>query len=139
MPETTPALTAAIARAVADQRGDTIRLLQDFVSLPSVTGDEAAMQFAVNAAFTEAGLEVAEVEATPELIAPYCDHVGEETRFANRPNVVGTRRGAGRWALDPPQRPRRHRRERRPGDLDPRPARRRGRWAICSTAAAPAT
>ena len=95
MTQQLPDLTAAIAAAVAAQRGDTIRLLQDFVRVPSVTGEEGAMGAVVAAACAEQGLAVSQVEATPDMIAPYYDHVGEETRFANRPNIVGVRRGAG--------------------------------------------
>ncbi len=86
-------LTAAIARAVIAGRDDAVRLLQDFVRVPSVTGEEGAMAAVAAAAFAETGLVVEQVSATPELIAPYRDHVGDETRFANRPNVVGIRRG----------------------------------------------
>ncbi len=95
MTATPDQLTAAIARVVAAGRDDAVRLLQDFVRVPSVTGEEGAMAAVVAAAFTETGLVVEQVSATPELIAPYRDHVGDETRFANRPNVVGIRRGAG--------------------------------------------
>jgi acetylornithine deacetylase len=95
MPEQDAALTAAIARAVEGRRDDTIRLLQDLVRVPSVTGDEGAVQEVVAGAFAESRLAVERVSATPEMIAPYYDHVGEETRFAGRPNIVGIRRGAG--------------------------------------------
>lgn len=92
---TTEDRSTAIARTVAAGRDDAVRLLQDFVRVPSVTGEEGAMAAVTAAAFAEAGLTVEEVSATPELIAPYRDHVGDETRFANRPNVVGIRRGTG--------------------------------------------
>jgi acetylornithine deacetylase len=88
-------LTRAIAESVASRRAETVRLLQDFVRVPCVTGDEGAVQEVVAAAFAESRLTVERVSATPEMIAPYHDHVGEETRFANRPNIVGIRRGAG--------------------------------------------
>ena len=88
-------LNLAVGRAVRAGRDDAVRLLQDFVRVPSVTGEEGAMAAVAAAAFAEAGLVVEQVSATPELIAPYHDHVGDETRFANRPNVVGIRRGAG--------------------------------------------
>ena len=88
-------LSGAIAASVAARRGETVRLLQDFVRVPCVTGDEGAVQEVVAAAFAESRLTVERVSATPEMIAPYHDHVGEETRFANRPNIVGIRRGTG--------------------------------------------
>ena len=88
-------LTDAIRASVELRRAATLGLLQDFVRVPCVTGDEGAVQEVVAAAFAESYLAVERVSATPEMIAPYHDHVGEETRFANRPNIVGIRRGAG--------------------------------------------
>lgn len=42
-------------------------------------------------------------EATAGEVAPYVEHVGEQTRYEGRPNVVGTRagRGGGRSLLLP--------------------------------------
>jgi acetylornithine deacetylase len=94
-------LVQAIARVVEERRGESVRLLQELVRVPSVTGDEGAVQEVVERAFRERGLAVDVWEATPEEISPYKEHVGEQAGYENRPNVVGVRagRGAGRSLL----------------------------------------
>jgi acetylornithine deacetylase len=89
------ALAGEIRRAVDARRGDTVGLLQDLVRIPSVTGEEGAVQEVVERAFRERGLAVDRWEATPEEVAPYLDHVGEQKSYLNRPNVVGVRSGRG--------------------------------------------
>jgi acetylornithine deacetylase len=89
------ALAGEIRRAVDARRGDTVRLLQDLVRIPSVTGEEGAVQEVVERAFRERGLALDRWEATPKEVAPYLDHVGEQKSYSNRPNVVGVRGGRG--------------------------------------------
>ncbi len=88
-------LTQAIARVVEERRGESVRLLQELVRVPSVTGDEGAVQEVVERAFRERGLAVDVWEASPEEISPYKEHVGEQAGYENRPNVVGVRAGRG--------------------------------------------
>jgi acetylornithine deacetylase len=88
-------LTGAIARAVEDRRDESVRLLQGLVRIPSVTGQEGAVQEVVERAMEERGLEVDRWEATPEEISPYIEHVGEQPVYESRPNVVGVRAGQG--------------------------------------------
>src|ERR671910_442474 len=88
-------LTGAIARAVEDRRDESVRLLQGLVRIPSVTGQEGAVQEVVERAMVERGLEVDRWEATPEEISPYKEHVGEQPAHESRPNVVGVRAGQG--------------------------------------------
>lgn len=88
-------LARGIARAVEDRREEAVRLLQELVRVPSVTGDEGKVQEVVERAFRERGLSVDVWEATPEEISPYKEHVGEQTGYENRPNVVGVRAGRG--------------------------------------------
>ena len=95
MSDLTPDLVAAISRAVDERRDAAITLLQAMVRVPSVTGDEGAVQVVNERAMRERDLAVDRWEATPEEIAPYYEHVGEETRFAGRVNLAGTRRGMG--------------------------------------------
>jgi acetylornithine deacetylase len=95
MPSQDDALTAALARAVDAGREDAVRLLQRLVRVPSVTGDEGAVQDAVARAFGDRGLAVDRWEFTAAEIAPYRLHVGDQARVAGRPNVVGGRRGRG--------------------------------------------
>jgi len=84
-----------IGRAVEARREDAVRLLQDLVGVPSVTGEEGAVQEVVERAFLERGFEVDRWEATPGEISPYLDHVGEQETYENRPNVAGVRTGTG--------------------------------------------
>ena len=88
-------LQTAIARAVEDRRADAVELLQRLVAVPSVTGDEGAVQDVIEGELRARGLEVDRWEATPEEIAPYRWHVGDETRFENRPNLAGKLAGLG--------------------------------------------
>lgn len=88
-------LVNAIAEAVDARRDSTIRLLQSFVHIPSVTGREGEMAKAVEQAFHERDLDVDLWEATPEDVAPYLEHVGEQETYTDRPNAVGTHAGTG--------------------------------------------
>ena len=88
-------LAGEIGRAVEVRRADAVRLLQDLVRVPSVTGDEGSVQEVVERAFRERGLAVEAWEATPEEVAPYIDHVGEQSAYEGRPNIVGVRPGRG--------------------------------------------
>jgi acetylornithine deacetylase len=84
-----------ICRTVEARRGDAVGLLQKLVRVPSVTGEEGAVQGVVERAFRERGLAVDTWEATPEEMEPYAEHVGEQKTYSNRPNVVGVRSGGG--------------------------------------------
>lgn len=86
-------LADEIGGAVEDRRDVAVRLLQELVRVPSVTGEEGAVQEVVERAFRERGLEVDRWEATPEETLPYREHVGEQAAYAGRPNIVGVRRG----------------------------------------------
>ena len=88
-------LAGEIGGAVEARRGDAVRLLQELVRVPSVTGEEGAVQELVERAFRERGLAVDRWEATPEEISPYKDHVGEQKAYSGRPNVAGMRPGKG--------------------------------------------
>ena len=88
-------LAEAIRGAVQARREDAVRLLQELVRVPSVTGEEGAVGEVVERAFRERGLEVDRWEAAPEEMEPYRDHVGEQNSYENRPNLAGVRRGAG--------------------------------------------
>jgi acetylornithine deacetylase len=86
-------LAGEISRAVEAWRGEAVCLLQDLVRVPSVTGEEGAVQEVVERAFRERGLAVDRWETAPEEVAPYLDHVGEQKTYSNRPNIVGVRSG----------------------------------------------
>ncbi len=138
MKELDAGLAREIDRTVEARRGEAVRLLQELVRVPSVTGEEGAVQEVIERAFQERGLAVDRWEATPEAISPYKDHVGEQTTYEDRPNVVGVRAGRGgvarscstrtwtRWRVETPP----------PGATTRYPARSR---ETSSTAAARAT
>ena len=88
-------LADRIGRAVEARRDASVRLLQELVRIPSVTGEEGAMQEVVERAFRERGLEVDRWQATAEETSPYRDHVGEQETYEGRPNLVGVRSGRG--------------------------------------------
>ncbi|MDQ4127991.1 MAG: ArgE/DapE family deacylase [Actinomycetota bacterium] len=88
-------LAAAMRGAVEARREDAVGLLQEFVRVPSVTGEEGAMAEVVVRAFRERDLEVDRWEATPWEVEPYREHIGEQASYENRPNVAGVRRGTG--------------------------------------------
>jgi acetylornithine deacetylase len=88
-------LAQAIGRAVEDRRDETVRLLQELVRVPSVTGEEGTVQRVVERAMGERGLSVDVWEATPDDVSPYREHVGEQSGYEERPNVVGVRAGRG--------------------------------------------
>ena len=88
-------LAGAIRAAVEARREDAVRLLQELVRVPSVTGLEGAVGETVERAFRERGLEVDVWEATAGEMEPYRDHVGEQDSYEGRPNVAGVRRGTG--------------------------------------------
>jgi acetylornithine deacetylase len=88
-------LAGEIGHAVEVRRHDAVGLLQELVRVPSVTGEEGAVQEVVERAFRERGLAVDRWGATPEDIDPYRDHVGEQRSYSDRPNVVGVRSGRG--------------------------------------------
>jgi acetylornithine deacetylase len=88
-------LAEAIGRTVEGRRDDAVGLLQALVRVPSVTGEEGAVQEVVERAFWERGLAVDRWEATPEEAGPYKVHVGEQKTYSDRPNVVGVRAGGG--------------------------------------------
>jgi len=86
---------AAALKAVDAHRDDSIRLLRKLVGIPSVTGNEGAVQDAIEKEFKQRGLTIDRWEATREQIEPYLEHVGEQERYAGRPNLVGLRAGTG--------------------------------------------
>jgi acetylornithine deacetylase len=89
------ALTARIAAAVDTERDRAIADLQALVRVPSLTGEEGAVQAVVATLMERDGLDVDTWVPDAAELAPYADHVGAFDTLAGRPNVVGTRKGAG--------------------------------------------
>lgn len=91
----TPDEQRQIEDAVEGKRADLVGLLQALVQVPSLTGDEGAVQGVVAARMGDLGLEVDMWEPAVADLAPYFEHVGEFETLAGRPNVVGRWRGSG--------------------------------------------
>ncbi|MCC6935161.1 MAG: ArgE/DapE family deacylase [Thermomicrobiales bacterium] len=88
-------LVKRISDAVDARRDETVALLQSLVRVPSVTNSEGEVQKVVMNACGVRDLAVDAWEATPEEIAGYHDHVGEQTVYEGRTNVAAVRRGTG--------------------------------------------
>jgi acetylornithine deacetylase len=95
MPKLDDELVGAIRGAVEARREEAVRLLQELVRTPSVTGWEGAVGVVVERAFGARDLDVDTWQATPEEMEPYRDQVGEQDSYENRPNVAGIRQGSG--------------------------------------------
>jgi acetylornithine deacetylase len=93
-------MQADIARRIADsverRRDELFELVRELVRVPSVTGDEGAVQAFVAERMGELGLAVDVWEPDAAELAPYAEHVGAFASLAGRPNVVGRLPGAGR-------------------------------------------
>ncbi|WP_119065805.1 ArgE/DapE family deacylase [Rubrobacter indicoceani] len=88
-------LARRVSTAAEARRPDAERLLGDLVRIPSVTGNEGAVQRRIEREMLARNLTVDRWEATPEEIAPYIEHVGEQARHKARPNLLGVRTGVG--------------------------------------------
>jgi acetylornithine deacetylase len=89
------ALIPAITAEVEKLQAELIAMLQDLVRIPSLTGNEEAVQDRVVDFMRDLGLEIDRWEPDAAELAPYAEHVGEFASLAGRPNVVGTWKGAG--------------------------------------------
>lgn len=72
-----------------------IRLLQDMVAIPSVTGDEAAIQKFVAGYMEGIGLDVDMWETDWEELKKHPGYRPVDRGYEGRPNIVGTRKGSG--------------------------------------------
>ena len=88
-------LAKSIVATVERLESETIERLQELIRIPSVTGAEHDVQQAVARQMNGLALEIDMWEPDARELAPYAEHVGEFASLAGRPNVVGTRRGAG--------------------------------------------
>jgi len=76
-------------------RDQAIKLLQDMVSIPSVTGDEAAIQRFMNDYLTGIGLDVDMWETDWEELKKHPGYRPVARGYENRPNIVATLKGTG--------------------------------------------
>lgn len=76
-------------------REGAIGFLQKMVSIPSVTGDEAAIQKFVSDYMTEIGLAVDMWETNWEELKTHPGYRPVDRGYEGRPNIVGTLKGSG--------------------------------------------
>lgn len=88
-------LTQRISEAVENRRGTLEGTLRRLVQIPSVTGQEAAVQDVVEPELRQRGMTVDRWEVTPQEIESYEWHVGVEENLQGRPNLAGVRSGSG--------------------------------------------
>lgn len=76
-------------------RDHAIKFLQDMVAIPSVTGDEAAIQKHMSAELKKIGLEVDMWETNWEELKKHPGYRPVDRGYENRPNIVATLKGTG--------------------------------------------
>ncbi len=73
----------------------TVRLLQDLVRFPSVTGSEGPIQSYISERLKALGLHVEQWETDVNLIKHHPAYLPVKLSYEGRPNVIGIYRGAG--------------------------------------------
>ena len=97
-------------------RDQAIEFLQKMIAIPSVTGDEAAIQKFVSNTMSEIGLKVDMWETDWEALKKHPGYRPVERGYEGRPNIVGDVEGHGRRPIASAQWPhRRHPGRRRRG------------------------
>ena len=85
----------AVLDTIDNNRDKAIQFLQRMVSIPSVTGDEAAIQAFVSDYMSKIGLEVDMWEMDWEELKKHPGYRPVDRGYEGRPNIVGTRKGTG--------------------------------------------
>ncbi len=106
-------MTDPVRKKILDKvdasKDHAIKFLQDMVAIPSVTGDEAAIQKHMHGYLTNIGLEVDMWETDWEQLKKHPGYRPVDRGYENRPNIVATLKGTGGGALAAAQRA--HRRD----------------------------
>ena len=92
-------MTDPVRKKIIDKvdasKDHAIKFLQDMVAIPSVTGDEAAIQKHMHGYLTEIGLEVDMWETNWEELKKHPGYRPVDRGYENRPNIVATLKGTG--------------------------------------------
>jgi acetylornithine deacetylase len=91
----TKAARADILNVIDQHKDKAIQLLRDMVAIPSVTGDEAAIQRFLNGYLDKIGLEVDMWETDWGELKKHPGYRPVERSYEGRPNIVATWRGNG--------------------------------------------
>lgn len=84
-----------ILEKIEASRDEAIKLLRDMVAIPSVTGDEAAIQRFMHGYLTEMGLDVDMWETDWEALKKHPGYRPVARGYEGRPNIVATLKGTG--------------------------------------------
>ncbi len=84
-----------ILDAIDKNRDKAINFLRDMVRIPSVTGDEAAIQKFLNEYLTKIGLDVDMWETNWEELKKHPGYRPVDRGYEGRPNIVATLKGTG--------------------------------------------
>lgn len=85
----------AVLDTIDKNKDHAIGFLQDMVKIPSVTGDEAAVQDFVSKYMTGIGLDVDMWETDWEELKKHPGYRPVDRGYEGRPNIVATRKGTG--------------------------------------------
>ncbi|OYY80425.1 MAG: acetylornithine deacetylase [Rhizobiales bacterium 35-66-30] len=85
----------ALLDTIDANRDKAIAFLQKMITIPSVTGDEAAIQAFLNDYMTNIGLDVDMWETDWEALKKHPGYRPVDRGYENRPNIVATFKGAG--------------------------------------------
>ncbi|MGY3692269.1 acetylornithine deacetylase [Bradyrhizobium sp. USDA 3240] len=92
-------MTDPVRKKIIDKvdasKDHAIKFLQDMVAIPSVTGDEAAIQKHMHGYLTEVGLEVDMWETNWDELKKHPGYRPVDRGYENRPNIVATLKGTG--------------------------------------------
>jgi acetylornithine deacetylase len=81
----------SVFQYIDEHKNDAVDTLRELVRIPSVTGQELAVQDVVERLFRDRGLEIDRWDSTHAEIDPHAHHVGVQENLVDRPNIVGTR------------------------------------------------
>lgn len=85
----------AVLDTIDRNRDKAVEFLRKMVSIPSVTGDEAAIQAFVSDYMATIGLDVDMWETDWEELKKHPGYRPVDRGYEGRPNIVGTRKGTG--------------------------------------------
>jgi acetylornithine deacetylase len=89
------AIRQKILETIENNQENSIRFLQEMIAIPSVTGDEAAIQAFVADYMNRIGLDVDMWETDWEELKKHPGYRPVAIGYEGRPNIVGTLKGTG--------------------------------------------
>src|SRR6187551_145723 len=84
-----------VLQQIDANKDKSLKFLQKIVSIPSVTGDEGAIQKFLADYLTKMGLEVDMWETDWEALKKHPGYIPVDRGYEGRPNIVATWKGTG--------------------------------------------